>query len=274
MHSVNEWLRLIGGLRVERYESESFNRVSRSGSGFGQTVVTPRLGAVVLLARNLSVYGSYAQSNKPNTAVDSSGQILDPERGTSYEAGVKIDLFGGAFSLTTAAFHTVKQNVSTRDPEDDNFSIAAGEVRSRGVDVTFAGAITPGWRVTGGYSFVDAEVTKDYRLPLGQPLPNTPRHSFSMLNVYEFQQGALHGLGVGAGVTHVGNRAGGSSATSPKIAAYTTVNLLAYYDLAKDTRLQVNVTNLFDKRHDERAFGNSLYPGAPLTGVFSISTKF
>lgn len=272
--SVNEWLRLIGGVRVERYESASFNRVNRSGSDFTQTVVTPRLGVVVLLARNLSVYGSYARSNKPNTAIDRNGQILAPERGTSYEAGVKLDLFGGAFSLTTAAFHTVKQNVSTRDPQDENFSIAAGEVRSRGIDLTFAGAITRGWRVTGGYAFVDAEVTKDNRLPLGQPLPNTPRHSFSMLNVYEFQHGPLRGLDVGAGVTHVGKRIAGSAATAPKMDGYTTVNLLAYYDLAKDTRLQVNVTNLFNKRYDERAFGNSLYPGAPLTGVFSISTKF
>ena len=52
------------------------------------------------------------------------------------------------------------------------------------------------------------------------------------------------------------------------------VNLLGYYDLAPGNRLQVNVTNLFDKRYDDRAFGSSLYPGAPLTAVASISSKF
>lgn len=99
-------------------------------------------------------------------------------------------------------------------------------------------------------------------------------HRASSAKVYEFQGGALQGLGLGTGVTAVGKRIAGTTATSPKIGGYATVNLLGYYDLVPGTRLQVNVTNLFDKRYDDRAFGSSLYPGAPLTAVASISTKF
>lgn len=272
--SLTQWLKLLAGVRVEHYKSASTDLMTNNSSNFKQTVVTPRLGAVVLLNPNFSIYGSYAKSNKPNTAFDRFGKVLDPERGVSYEAGVKLDLLDSAFSFTTAFFHTVKENVSTTDPADNDFSIAAGKVRSRGIDVTFAGELTEGWRLIGGYTYADAEVTKDNVLPLGQPLPNAPRHSISALSIYEFQEGILRGLGLGTGVTHVGKRTTGTSATAPAIASYTLFNLLAYYDLTKKIRLQANVNNLFNKRYDERSFGSNLYPGAPLNAVFSVSAKF
>ncbi|WP_139675031.1 TonB-dependent receptor domain-containing protein, partial [Pseudomonas sp. F16(2018)] len=92
-----------------------------------------------------------------------------------------------------------------RDPNDstNTYSIAAGEVRSRGLDINVAGNLTPEWRMIGGYAYVDAEVTKDTTLPKGTHLANIPRNTFSLLNTYEFQDGLVKGLGLGVGVKYV-----------------------------------------------------------------------
>lgn len=272
--SLTSWFKLLLGFRVERYESENLNVRNNVRTSFGQTVLTPRLGAVVLFSPQVSLYGSYARSNKPNTAFDINSNPLDPERGTTYESGLKFELFKGAFSLTAAVFHTTKQNVATPDPANVNFSIAAGEVRSRGFDMSFAGNLTAGWRIVGGYAYADAAVTRDNRLPIGQRLPNTPRHSASALSVYELQDGVLKGLGAGVGMTYSGGRVAGTAATAPYIKPYATANLLAYYPLSRSMKLQLNVTNLFDKNYVDRGFGSNLYPGAPRSVVGRVTANF
>ena len=123
-----------------------------------------------------------------------SGATFDPEEGMGYEAGVKLDLFDGRLGLTAAAFHLTKENVLTSDPANDGFQIAAGEVRSRGVDLQLAGQLTDAIRVIGAYAYVDAEVTRDNTLARGSRLLNVPRHSGSLLTTYEFQDGDLRGL--------------------------------------------------------------------------------
>ena len=97
-------------------------------------------------------------------------------------------------SLTAAMFHIVKENVLTNDPANtstESFKIAAGEVRSRGFDINLAGNITPQWRVIGGYAYIDAEVTESTSatMPSGSRLGNVPRHSFNLLDTYEFAGG-------------------------------------------------------------------------------------
>ena len=74
--------------------------------------------------------------------------------------------------------------------------MAADEVRSRGFDLNVAGNLTPQWRVIGGYAYVDAEVTKDNVIKSDTRLMNIPQNSFSLLSVYEFQDGVLKGLGL------------------------------------------------------------------------------
>ncbi|MGF7153725.1 TonB-dependent siderophore receptor [Novosphingobium gossypii] len=269
--SLLPWFRLLIGGRLERFESDNLNLRNGVTSAFKQTVFTPRVGTVFVISPQVSIYGSYARSNKPNTAADVNGNVIAPERGTSYEAGVKFEGLGGRLSATAALFHTIKQNVATADPDNLDYSIAAGEVRSRGIDISVTGNLTKAWRVVGGYVFADAEVTRDNRLRVGQRLPNAPRHSASLLNVYEFQNGTFRGLGAGAGVAYVGGRIAGTAATAPYIRPYATVNLLAYYPLAEGVKLQVNVNNLLDKKYAERGFGSNLYPGAPLAAIASIT---
>ena len=54
--------------------------------------------------------------------------------------------------------------------------------------------------------------------------------------------------------------------------AYSVVDLLAYYPLSENVRLNLNLNNLFDEEYEERAWGTTwAYPGEPRTLQAGIS---
>ena len=265
------------GARLERFEQEYTNKLSPTGSwDQAHNAVSPRIGAIYDLTEALAVYANASRSFKPNRGADRSSQAFDPEEGIAYETGVKYELPEHNLSVTAALFHITKENVLTADPLNSNFQIAAGEVRSRGFDLSVAGNITPQWRVIGGYAYVYAEVTESNStsMPVGSRLANVPEHSFNLLDTYEFNNGALDGLGLGVGVKYVSSRKGSTSNTAFDMGAYTVVDLLAYYPLTDRVRLNLNLDNVFDEQYDERAWGNIwAYPGAPRTLQAGISIE-
>lgn len=82
----------------------------------------------------------------------------------AYELGFKWLALNNMLSVDSAIFYANKQNVLTNDPLFPNYKVAAGEVRSRGIELNIAGQITPAWKIIGGYAYTDAEVTKDNTL--------------------------------------------------------------------------------------------------------------
>ncbi|MBU0838136.1 MAG: TonB-dependent siderophore receptor [Gammaproteobacteria bacterium] len=267
--ALTERLTAQVGARLERFEQRYENKLTPAGSwDQAHNAVSPRFGLIYDLTEELAVYANTSRSFKPNRGADRSSQAFDPEKGIAHEVGIKYELPEHDLSVTAALFHITKENVLTSDPVDSNYQIAAGEARSRGFDISVAGNITPQWRVIGGYAYVDAEVTESSSasMPTGTRLANVPRHSFNLLDTYEFAEGPLAGLGVGMGVKYVGDRKGGATSTAFDMDAYTTVDLLAYYPLTERVRLNLNLNNLFDEEYEERAWGNIwAYPGAPRT---------
>lgn len=135
-----------------------------------------------------------------------------------------------------------------------------------------AGNLTPEWRIIGGYGYVDAAVTKDTSVRTGTPLANIPRNSFSLLNMYEFQDGAFKGLGLGAGGKYVAERAGQTANNTFSMEAYTVVDVLSYYKVNEKLRLNLDVKNLFNREYEEGSFLNFYaYPGEPRTVQVGIS---
>ncbi|MCD1609933.1 TonB-dependent siderophore receptor [Stutzerimonas kunmingensis] len=267
--ALTERLTAQVGARLERFEQRYENKLTPAGSwDQAHNAVSPRFGLIYDLTEELAVYANTSRSFKPNRGADRSSQAFDPEEGIAHEVGIKYELPEHDLSVTAALFHITKENVLTSDPVDSNYQIAAGEARSRGFDISVAGNITPQWRVIGGYAYVDAEVTESSSasMPAGTRLANVPRHSFNLLDTYEFAEGPLAGLGVGMGIKYVGDRKGGATSTAFDMDAYTTVDLLAYYPLTERVRLNLNLNNLFDEEYEERAWGNIwAYPGAPRT---------
>ncbi|MDI3252872.1 TonB-dependent receptor [Pseudomonas lactis] len=271
--ALTERLKVLAGARFERFEHDYQNYVGKSWQA-ADNAVTPRVGVIYDLTDTVAVYADAARSFKPNTGASREGVSFAPEKGKSYEMGIKWEALDRQLSIDAAIYQIEKKNVLAVDPADttNTFNVAAGQVRSRGFDLNVAGNLTPEWRVIGGYAYVDAEVTRDTTLRSGTRLMNIPRNSFSLLNVYEFQDGALKGLGLGVGGKYVDQRAGQTANTAFSMDAYTVVDLLGYYKVNERVRLNLDVKNLFNREYEEGAFGNIYaYPGAPRTVQVGIA---
>ena len=80
---------------------------------------------------------------------------------------------------------------------------------------------------------------------------------------------------MGAGVNHVGVRAGENGNRAFKLPSYTTVDALAYYRLNENVRVNLNMLNLFDKEYYDRSFSNVFVSaGAPRTVLASVAFRF
>lgn len=271
--ALTERLKVLAGARFERFEHDYQTYVPGAKNWqAADNAVTPRVGVMYDLTDTVAVYADAARSFKPNTGASREGGGFAPEKGKSYEMGIKWEALDRQLSVDAAIYQIEKKNVLATDPLDNTLSVATGQVRSRGFDLNVAGNLTPQWRVIGGYAYVDAEVTRDTTLRSGTRLMNIPRNSFSLLNVYEFQDGALKGLGLGAGGKYVDQRAGQTANTAFSMDAYTVVDLLGYYKVNEQVRLNLDVKNLFNREYEEGAFGNIYaYPGAPRTVQVGIS---
>ncbi|MGE8045400.1 TonB-dependent siderophore receptor [Pseudomonas monteilii] len=275
--TLTERLKALAGVRFERFEHDYDDKLSDARDfSNGQSGVTPRVGLMYDLTETLALYATASRSFKPNSGTSLQGGGFDPEKGKSYEVGMKWESLDRQLSVYAAVYHTVKENVLTRDPNDPTgtYSVAAGEVRSRGFDLNIAGNLTPEWRVIGGYAYVDAEVTRDNTLARGTRLANIPRNSFSLLNTYEFQDGVAKGLGLGVGFKHVDDRAGQTAASTYTMDHYSVADLLSFYTVNEHVRLNLDVKNVFNTRYDEGAFNTYVYPGAPRTVQAGVSYTF
>ena len=271
---LSEKLFGVIGARYDHYEHRLDNEVTGKRTEQTHEKITPRIGALYQLTPEVGVFANASQSFKPNTGAPrpGTGTSFDPEEGVGYEAGFKFDLLDSRLGMTVAAFHLTKENVLTADPADSTYQIAAGEVRSRGIDLQLTGQLTDEVRVIGAYAYVDAEVTKDNTLASGSRLLNVPEHSGSLLGVYEFLDGGLKGLELGGGVNYVGDRSGNVADSGFELPGYTTVDLLARYKATQDLTLGVNLNNAFDRTYYERSYSNVwVMPGEPRNLSLSLS---
>jgi iron complex outermembrane recepter protein len=271
---------LVGG----RYDLASLDTESRNlatgaqtFSDFDEGVFTPRVGLVVQPIRPVSLYASYTTSFNPLTGTTFDGAAFEPERGVQYEAGVKLQFLGGKLSSTLAVYELTRENVLTPDPANPGFSIQEGEQRSRGVEVDVAGEVLPGLRLIATYAYTDAEITQSTAGTEGNRPANVPPHTGSIWGVYEFRQGILEGLGLGAGVIAVGRRPADNDNTAT-LPDYVRTDAAIYYKLTRHLDLAVNVRNLFDVRYYETStFGDpfgGISPGAPLSVFGSITARY
>ncbi|WP_288420622.1 TonB-dependent siderophore receptor [uncultured Acinetobacter sp.] len=272
---LNERLSALLGLRFEHYEHDYKNLLPNTANwNTSHNAFIPRLGLVYKASDDLSIYSNAAKSFKPNTGASRNGDGFDPEEGLAYELGFKWQALDNMLSIDSAIFYANKENVLTLDPVDSAYKVAAGKVRSRGIELNIAGQLTPAWKIIGGYAYTDAEVTKDNSLQKGTALANIPKDSFNLLNIYEFQDGPLQGLGLGINQKYIDKRAGQTANSTYTMKGYAVTDLVSYYQASPKLRINLDLKNLFDKVYDESAFNLYAYPGESLTVQLGMSYTF
>lgn len=270
---ATDW-RLLVGLRHDRFSQEIDNRNTSARTEQKHNVTTPRIGMTWLATPTLSVYALASESFRANNGIDAGNKAFAPERGKSKEIGLKYEAPNKRYGGTLSVFEIDKKNVLTNDPANAGFSIAAGEARSRGIELDFSGQLTDKIRVLANYAYIDAEITRDNNASLvGTRLINVPKHSGSALAMYEdgFSGGRY---GFGAGATYVGKRAG-NSLDSFELPSYATARSMAYWKPNKTLRFSLDIDNLFDKTYYASSY--DVYwvtPGAPRTVTLGLQAKF
>ncbi|AON53180.1 TonB-dependent siderophore receptor [Herbaspirillum seropedicae] len=265
--SLSPQWKLLGGLRWDQYNQSVVSRVTPVGTtSQRQSAVSPRAGISYLPNAWSSVYLSAGKSFRGNSGVDVNGRPFDPQRSTSYEAGLKLQSTDERLGANFAVYDITKTNVLTTS-DNPNFMAAAGEVKSTGFEADAYGQLNANWRLSANFSWDDARVSKDRTLPTGTRLANIPAYSAGLLVMREdaLANGARYG--VGGGVNYVGNRSG-NAADTYSLPAYTLVKLLSYWQVSKNVRLSLDVHNLFNRNYYPGSW-NNLYvmPGAERTVV-------
>ncbi|MUF03384.1 TonB-dependent siderophore receptor [Pseudomonas sp. CCM 7893] len=265
IHLTDQWI-LVGGARFQKYDQYAGKGVpfTANTDNNGQKWV-PRVGLVYRYTDELSFYGSYTESFKPNSTIAplANKSVLDgslePEQSKSWELGGKLDI-PGRITASAAVFDIEKRNVlvSVGDGLTSVYSVA-GQVRSRGLELDVSGQLTDQWSLIGSYAYTDAEVTQDPKYQ-GNRLQNVAKNTASLSAVYDF--GSIVGgdqLRVGAGARYVGERAG-DAANSFELPGYTVADVFATYDTKVDgqkVKFQLNVKNLFDRTYYTSAVSTS-----------------
>lgn len=264
---LSEQFQLNAGLRLDNYRiSGTYTpRGQPSTSGDAEwTMFNYQAGLVYKPVHNGSFYVSYATASTPPTITggdqeglsDDTNQ-LKPERSATIELGTKWNLLDEKLNLTAAIFQNDRKDAQIE--VDDNVFEQAGKTRVRGLELGISGQITPKWNVFGGYTYMDSELLKGAYdgVNEGDPLANTPKHSFSLWNTYKFTPeltlgGGAYYVGKTFGGNQGGAGGGGNEVTMP---AYWRFDAMASYQVNKNVNLQLNALNLTDKVYYSRTNG-------------------
>ncbi len=245
---TQQWKALVG-VRGDSYRQTFKNNRFAVVNNQSMTATSPRLGLVYQPTKELSLYASAAKGFRPNSGISINNESFPAETSEAFEAGFKLDTLGGKLNTTVAFFSIKKNNVLTVNPADTNFSLAAGEVGSKGIELDVAGDLQRNLHLSFSYAYTDAEVLRDNVLKVGGTLPGVPKHSANLLLVQDI---ALAGgrASFGGGMNYTGERNGDVAVTSTfNLPAYTTVKLLSSYSPNKKLRLSLDVDNLLNKQY-------------------------
>ncbi|WP_297514309.1 TonB-dependent siderophore receptor [uncultured Caulobacter sp.] len=301
----DKWLVNLG-LRRDSYRSSGVDVATTQAQGvFTSVTYTPRAGSwtftnyqaglVYKPTRSSSLYVSYGTSTTPpgisagdqnsNTATGTGSLAttqLKPEESKSFEAGAKANVFRDTLALSAAVFETTRKNAQILTGPNPTDYQQIGEVQVKGFELGFSGNLTPKWQVFGGYTYMDSELVKgavtitngmvSANINQGDPLANTPKHSFSSFTTYR----VARNISLGGGAYYVsksfgGNQGGAGGGTNRIYApAYWRYDAFASWAISKTADLQLNVQNLTDERYIMRT--NGVHHADPAPGRQAILT--
>ncbi|MCO5733218.1 TonB-dependent siderophore receptor [Rhizobium sp. SSA_523] len=244
-------------LRNDWLDTEQTNRLSGVRAQGDVSELTSRFGVTYRWTEEFATYASYAQSVVPSSLT------VEPERGEQYEVGVKYQPLAFPALFTAAVYDLTKNNITRTDPVT-NLQSAIGEVRVRGVDLEAKAEIDENWSLTAAYSYLSSEIVENgTQGNEGNELAFVPHHTASLWATY-----ALPGDGRRGDMTFsVGGRYSSSyyfnDANTLSTDGHIVFDAAVTYDLAENTSLEVNVSNVFDEKHlDYGGFGADFYnPG-------------
>ncbi|KGF78381.1 membrane protein [Massilia sp. JS1662] len=264
------WKALVG-VRHDQYRQTVINHRTAAVNHQRLGATSPRAGLVYQPDATVALYASMARGFRPNSGIGIDNQAFPAEESRADEVGAKLDTPGG-LAGTLAVYRIRKKNVLTTNPANTDYSIPAGEVASRGVELDVSGRLRRNLKLSASYAYTDARVTRgDNTIRTGSRVPNVPRHSANVLLVAGDAR-----VSAGAGLAYVGERFGDVAASSDfRLPGYTTARLMAAYAPDKRWRIALDVDNLFDRRYYASSYSRLwVMPGSTRTATATLSYRY
>ena len=228
---------------------------------------SPRAGLIFKPQENVSLYVSYAESFLPRSGeqfkkLDANAARLDPDVYESTEIGVKWDIRPGL--SFTASYFDSEQTIATRDSDTGENSEIVG-LQVDGIELELKGQVTEKLSLAIGYSDLDGETAKG-----GEPR-EIPEYTASLWATYEVNDR----FGIGFGITAQGESNIKNDKPGLILPDYTRVDFAAYYDLADDLSIQLNVENVTDELYFPHSHStHQASVGEPLNARISLRKTF
>jgi catecholate siderophore receptor len=233
-------------------------------------------------ATNGSVYLAFGTSFNPSaedlSLISSSRSFslnnanLDPEKNRTYELGTKWALVESHLNLSAAIFRLEKENARVPDPTNVLLNILGGSQRVDGAELRAEGQVTSRWRIDAGYEYLDGKQTGSAKgaAPVGSPLMNTPKHAFTLWNVYQI----LRRFEVGGGSRFVSSQYSQNVPPIKTVPGFWTFDAMAKYAFTPNIAAQVNVNNLTNRYYYDQLHFFHVVPGPGRTALLSLTVRF
>lgn len=260
---IGHGVKALIGLRHDIYRQRTDQRLAGQAD-FARTDRnwSPRAGLVFQPDDAQSYYASWSRSFQPSAeqfGLAATNADIAPEETVNREIGAKYTLLGGRIGLQAAGFILKRTGIKGTDPVTQRV-LPIGTQRTRGVELSGQLDLN-GWRAVAGYAYLDAKVVASATPALvGRGATLTPKHQANVSLVRDFGR-----FGLGGGGNYVGDR-WADPANTTTLSGYVTADALAWVDVRKGVRVQVNGYNLFDRRYIVSGHGSSPLlnmPGAP-----------
>ncbi|MEY9422723.1 iron complex outermembrane receptor protein [Bradyrhizobium japonicum] len=230
---------------------------------------TGRAALMYELPFGLTPYVTYAQSFNPIFGAGICATVCAPQRGEMVELGFKYNPTPRN-AINGAIFDITEKNRLASDPDNPLLSIQTGKVRIRGAELEVLTSLTPDLDLIAAYTYIDARVESGDNT--GKHVETVPDHQASLWAKYRLAWFGLPGVTVGGGVRYIGQSWDGTDTI--RTPDYTLFDAKVRYDNGP-WRLQVNASNLFDKRHLTTCrIGGDCFLGIGRTVLGSVTYKF
>ena len=264
---VSDNLKLLIGGRHDSFDITVKDIKNGSAQSREDKEFSPRAGIIFKPRENVSLYYSYSESFLPRSgeqfkSLSASSAALDPDVFESSEIGAKVEITDD-LGFTIAYFDS-EQIRAVKDSVSGETSEIVG-LQVDGFELEVKGDINDKMSLVFGYSALDGKTSKG-----GEPR-EIPDQMLSLFATYEVSDK----FGWAVGITQQGESNIGNDKPGLVLPEYTRIDLGAYYQIADDLSVQMNLENLTDELYFPHSHStHQASVGEPLNVRLSIRMTF
>ncbi len=187
-------------------------------------------------------------------------ELIEPDRTTNHEIGIKSTLADGRLTLNAAVFQVDWEDIQVggfTPFSSENITINGGKAESKGLEMSFNGLITDDFSVRGSFSYTQAELTEDAEGLVdgedafaGDRLSGAPETQASVFGRYDIPMDSFD-LTLNYGISHYGDvlTRVGERADGEALDSFTLHNVSAVF--SKDQwSIRAYIDNLTDEYYE------------------------